>query len=241
MIRKPFVFLLVLLLVSVSNTEKYNDWKNRGLHGHVKSIEQTFYSNLIFENNEWVLDSSKIYLKSRLIFDATGNIGMQIKDLKTSVGWQKLEYIYDYENDKLKSYTCISGKGKDIENCTFNFVNSHLLESRASLPNYEFMNETLHLNKDFRATKTIRTYYKKDKIEAEEEIVDEYNAKNEIMKTTLIHKSYINPIKFKSSTITNSYRINEKDKRQNWTSMAVWMDKEDKLLYYTTRKIEYYK
>lgn len=240
MFGKQIFILLTLTFVSTAPKESYNDWKNRGLKGRVKTIEQNFYNNLRFEDNAWVLDSSKIYLKSKLIFDASGNIGIQIKDIKTHEGWQRLEYIYDYENNVLKSYSCISGKAKVIETCVYTWVNPYQLESRASLANYQFVNETLYLNKDFRAYKTIRRHYKKDKIEVEELIEDEYNEKNEIMKTNLKHTSIINPKKSQTNEIKNAYRIYERDHQENWTSMDVRMSKDDRLFYFTTRRIEYY-
>lgn len=230
------------LLLALGNHPRYSDWKNRGLLGKVKSIEQDFYKDIAFMDNQRVVDSTKLFMQHLLIFDAEGNLGHIIKKIKNKQGWKTLDYIYDYDSSgNPMGYTAVDEKGNEVDRSKFQWVTPYLLETNTTQPHFEYTIETIQFDDNFRSESTKRRHLIRDKLISEEIIEDSYNKNNEIMRTNYTNIHHINTKKSTTQSTSNTYKIYQRDTMKNWLEMSVMIGDDEANWYYTTRKLEYYK
>lgn len=104
----------LLLFTSCSISSKNTDLLEYGYQGAVKSVKSTTYFDLVQENDDWVLDETKIASVKTITFNEEGNI---IKAITTYPEYpEEIEKTYfQFENGRKSSFYKINENNDTIE------------------------------------------------------------------------------------------------------------------------------
>ncbi|HBC03305.1 MAG TPA: hypothetical protein PKH16_09715 [Aequorivita sp.] len=223
-----FVFLFCF---SLHSQEGFNDLKEYGLRGRVKSFESTYYSTKEIQEM-WIIDTLKS--KSKVDFDENGNI-TKIVNLSFSESELKIETI-EFQRDKNErkiSYKKYN-EYEVFETGTYKWIDERKYQIN-SIDSFGIRTESeFTLTKNLRDKSGTTAYFDSKSGEylltyKYENILDEYG-------NLLRSKITYEPIDKSSIMI---YDVQELDSMGNWIKINLYYEDED-FRQIMIRKIEYY-
>ena len=176
-------FLGLLFVVSCSTSPKNTDLLEYGYKGAVKSVKSTTYFDLIQENDEWVLDKTKIGNIKVLTFNEDGNITKVVTtypqypdDIETT--------IFEFEDGRKSGFHKILADNDTIETGVYKWINETEYNLISVLYSGRRIVSNSKLNANFRDLSGGYTYTEGDSIIYANSYVNTINDKNLI---TRIH------------------------------------------------------
>lgn len=225
------LIFVLLFSFSLHSQEYFNDLKEFGLKGRVKSIESTYYSTK--ENQEvWIIDTVKS--KSRVDFDKNGNItkivNFSFPESKLDVETTKFQRDKNGRKISYKKY-----KGNEVfETGVYRWINQRKYQIN-SIDSFGIGTKSeFTLTKNLRDESGTTAYFDSKSGEylltyKYENILDEYE---NLLRSIITYE----PIGRTSIMI---YDVQELDNFGNWIKINLYYEDED-FRQIMIRKIEYY-
>ncbi len=188
----------LLIFASCSVSPKNTDLLEYGYKGAVKSVKSTVYYDLVQENDEWVIDESKIGQIRMLTFNEDGNI---IKAVTTypEVPDEVETTYFQFEGGRKSGLYKLNAENDTIEKAVYKWISDTKYVYSSILVSGRRIKSTSQLNENYRDLSGRYTFEDRD--------------------STLYANSYINTLA-DNNLITEILFTNEVTKERNILTMT---------------------
>ena len=189
----------LLLFASCSVSSKNTDLLEYGYNGSVKSVKSTMYYDLVQENDDWVIDESKIGQVRTVTYNVEGNI---IKAVMTYPEYpEEIETTYfQFEDGRKSGFYKLNAQKDTTEKAVYKWISD---------TEYEYTSDLLITGRNIKSTSKLNANYR--------DLSGGYSFTDG--DSTLYSNSYVNTLA-ENNLISEISFTNELTKKKNILSMT---------------------